>query len=133
MPPDPDDLKRLKWALRALAATASFQMTLFPDAVATADELALDFVRSVAAVRASHEDQLSFEQVHTLGALEEKLAVISRDGVDFDAEIWTDAALHSSPQWEEVRRLAAVALGAFGWSVENLPEALDARGASPVQ
>ena len=38
---------------------------------------------------------------------------MSRDGAEFDAELWTDAALTGSVHWAEVRTLAAAALAAF--------------------
>ena len=38
---------------------------------------------------------------------------MSRDGAEFDPNLWTDAALSSSPQWDDIRRLAAAALELF--------------------
>jgi hypothetical protein len=35
---------------------------------------------------------------------------MSRDGADFDADLWTDTALRTSEHWAEVRRLASAAI-----------------------
>jgi hypothetical protein len=38
---------------------------------------------------------------------------MSRDGADFDADLWTDEAIRTSVHWRDVRALAAAALAAF--------------------
>jgi hypothetical protein len=38
---------------------------------------------------------------------------MSRDGTELDADLWTDAAVRTSEQWADVRRLANAALDAF--------------------
>ena len=45
--------------------------------------------------------------------LERKLVTMSRDGAEFDAELWTEAALRNSEHWAEVRVLAQSALEAL--------------------
>jgi hypothetical protein len=36
-------------------------------------------------------------------------------------ELWTDNALHSRPEWSEIRSLAQKTLAAFGWPVTIPP------------
>jgi hypothetical protein len=106
--------KRLESTLRALAMSASDQLSLFPENVVTADELARHFDHAWSALRASYEHELSTPQVAALTAIERKLEAMSRDGADFDLELWTDSALRSSDQWAAVRTLALEALAASG-------------------
>jgi hypothetical protein len=115
----PWHFKRLRWSLQALAAAGARQRPLFPDGTASAGELALDFDHWGAVVREHYGTDLSEAQVESLTALDRKLATISRDGAEFDAELWTDAALTNSEHWADVRRLAASALEAFGWTPES--------------
>jgi hypothetical protein len=44
-----------------------------------------------------------------------------------NAQLWTDEALRSRPEWEEVRRRARNALGLFGWPVEDKDTPQDER------
>jgi hypothetical protein len=123
--------KQLRWSLQALAAAGSAQRPLFPDSVVTADELALDFDHWAEVVRGNYE--LSTLQTDSLAAIDRKLATISRDGDEFDVELWTDAALRTSEHWAGVRRLAAAGLEAFGWPVEPPAESSDDRGTLSVR
>jgi hypothetical protein len=109
------DLNQLRRSLRSLAAAGSEQPTLFPDDVVSADQLALDFGHGAVVVRGNYESDLSDEQKDALAALEQKLVTMSRDGAEFDAELWTDAALRTSEHWGDVRTLALSALEAFDW------------------
>jgi hypothetical protein len=43
---------------------------------------------------------------------------MSRDGAEFDADIWTDEAVRTSADWADVRRLAAAAVDALRESAE---------------
>jgi hypothetical protein len=108
--------KQLRWSLQNLAAATSGQPPLFPEAAHTADELALDFDHWASVVLTSYEEELSGAQVESLGAIDAQLKRMSRDGREFDADLWTDRALTTSPQWVHVRTLAASALEAFGWT-----------------
>jgi len=114
--------RQLRWSLQALADAGSDQRPLFPDHVLTADELAFDFDHWSGVVRSQHENTVSKPQADALGAIHRKLATMSRDGVEFDLELWSEAALSTSEHWADVRRLAALALEAFGWAVEGSPE-----------
>ena len=112
------DFDQLRRSLRSLAAAGSEQPPLFPDSVATADQLARDFDQCAAAVRTNYGSDLSENQADALASIERKLATMSRDGAEFDAELWTEAALRTSEHWADVRTLALSALEAFGWRTE---------------
>jgi hypothetical protein len=121
--------KQLRWSLRALAAAGSHQRTLFPDHAPTADELAFDFEHWAGIIRSEYEGELSRPQADSLAAIDRKLATMSRHGVEFDLELWTDSALSGSEHWADVRGLAATALEAFGWAVDTAPENPDDQSA----
>lgn len=125
--PDDDPLRawhfrQLKWSLQALAASPSDQLALFPTVVVKADELAWDFDHWASVIRTGYEQDLSGSRAESLRAIDEKLSTMSRDGVAYDAELWSEAALSSSPHWEDVRRLATSALEAFGWALDGPPQ-----------
>jgi hypothetical protein len=109
----PDPVRELMRVLRQLARAGSEQPALFPDENVSAGELVRAFDQRALALRGSYDDRLSPSQVETLTALEEKLSTMSRDGAEFDADIWTDEAVRTSERWAEVRVLAAAALDAF--------------------
>jgi hypothetical protein len=127
------DFKQLRWSLQSLAIAGSDQRTLFPDHVVKPDDLAFDYDHWSSVIRGQYENELSRTQVEALAALDQKLATMSRDGVEFDAELWTEAALSSSEHWADVRRLSTSALDAFGWSLEGAAENPGDRGTAIVQ
>ena len=108
-----DPLRELTRAIRRLAAAGSGQPALFPDDNVSASELARDFDQRASAVRESCDERLSPSQLDSLTVLEQKLSTLSRDGVEFDADIWTDEAVRTSEHWAEIRDLAAAALEEF--------------------
>ena len=107
--------RQLEGSLRALSIATSDQLTLFPEQAAKADELARDFDHWSSVVRANYEGELSRAQADALAAIHQKFATMSRDGAEFDPELWTESALSSSVHWDDVRRLAGVALETFGF------------------
>jgi hypothetical protein len=113
--------RQLRRSLQALAAPPSGQLALFPEDVAKADELALHFDHWASVIRSSDEGALSDEQRDSLSDIDEKLATMSRDGAEFDADIWTDEALRNSEHWAAVRALAVAALEAFAWASAEAP------------
>jgi hypothetical protein len=113
--------RQLRHALRALATAGAEQPTLFADLATSAQDLASDYDQTAAVVRAEFDGDLSGAQVDALAAIDRKLATISRDGNEFDADLWTDSALRSGEAWSEIRNLAAAALDAFGWPVDSPP------------
>jgi hypothetical protein len=108
--------KQLKWSLQALAAAGSRQPALFPETSPGADDLAFGFSHWASLVREAYRTDLTAAQARSIVELEKKLAVMSRDGAEFEVELWTDAALASSEHWRDVRRLATEALVAFAWA-----------------
>jgi hypothetical protein len=129
--PDTDDarrpwhLKQLKWTLQSLAQAGSVQPTLFPEQTPNADDLAFSFDHWTSIVRQNYGAELSADQNAALDAIARKLATMSRDGAEFDADLWTEAALATSEHWADVRRLASSALNAFEWVVNASSEDLD--------
>src|SRR5918996_1329516 len=107
--------RQLKWSLQSLAMSGGEQPLLFPDYAPKPDDLAFEFDRCSSTVRDTYGADLTTAQLDALSAIHTKLATMSRDGADFDADLWTEAALASSEQWADVRVLASAALEAFGW------------------
>lgn len=103
-------LRQLTGSLQALALAGSGQRVLFPEWIPTPTELAMHFDHWLSMVREHQAIELSAAEAEALGALERKLATMARDGEEFDADVWTEAAVADSPHWEEVRRLAVEAL-----------------------
>lgn len=101
---------QFRWSLQALAADAETQRSLFPAFVCKADELALDFDHWSEVVRANFAPEFSAEQLAALQAIDDRLAAMSRGGAGYDAALWSDAALSTRPEWEEIRSLARCAL-----------------------
>ena len=108
-----EPVRQLRWSVQALADAGSSQAPLFPDRMTGPEELASTFDQRLAAVQIEGADPLTALQSSSLDALASKLSTMSRDGVEFDAELWTDRALRTSEHWTEVRRLAEAALDAF--------------------
>jgi hypothetical protein len=113
--------KQLRRSLERLAASADDRNVLFPDLVMTADELALDFDHWAAFVCDAHGGELTAAQRAAMDALGQAFTRMSRDASEFDADVWSDAALKTSEHWASVRRLACAALDAFGWTADGAP------------
>ena len=105
--------KQLTETLRALASEPSDQLALFPDFITRADDLVARFDDGVRAVHEDFETELSRSQAEVLERLRAQFATMSRDGAEFDADLWTAEAIRTSVHWREVRVLAAAALAAF--------------------
>ncbi len=105
----------LKRALHALTVEPSPQPALFPESIATPNELALDYDNWASVVRGNYEHDLSELQRQSLAAIDKRLSELS----DGSLEMWTGDALAHDAAWADVRRLAAEALEAFGWTVEE--------------
>jgi hypothetical protein len=104
---------RLLASLKALASEPSDQLSLFPESITKASDLAARFEDSMRAVRDDGASELSRAQADALEALGLRLAIVSRDGAEFDADMWTDEAVRTSVHWRELRALAKAALDAF--------------------
>ncbi|MGH9308179.1 MAG: hypothetical protein ACRD1U_02310 [Vicinamibacterales bacterium] len=108
--------KQLRRSLRGLSDAGSGQQSLFQDRGSSADDLAFDFDHWSSVIRGTYGDELTAAQSSALDAIARKLATMSRDGAEFDVELWTDAAMRSNEHWLDVRQLAASGLEAFGWA-----------------
>jgi hypothetical protein len=114
--------RQLKWSLQALAAAGSAQQELFPEQASTADDLAFAFDHWLTVVRDEHGSDLSPAELDALSAIERKLAMMSKDGAEFDLELWTDGALRTSEHWAEVRALAQTALEVVEGTTSAAPQ-----------
>ena len=121
----PWHFKQLKWTLQSLAQAGSVQPTLFPEQTPNADNLAFSFDHWTSIVRQNYGPELTPDQGAALDSIATKLATMSRDGAEFDADLWTEAALATSEHWADVRRLALSALDAFQWVVDGSDEEKD--------
>lgn len=103
----------LQRAVVALAQPADVQLSLFPDFVCKADELALDFEDGLYEL-VGHKDEITGEQQANLDALDRLLSGMNDSQ---DASVWTEEALRTHPAWVEVRTAAAATAAAFGWEL----------------
>jgi hypothetical protein len=101
---------RLERCLEALTATGTEQQPLFPEDESAPETLAAEFDRALSMVQRIAANALTPEQSDALSRVSEKLLLISRDGDEFDADLWTEGAVQTSTHWREVRALAAAAL-----------------------
>jgi len=79
-------------------------------------EVADDFGHWCGWVLDSKDVELTDEQRSRLAALDARLGEMSGE---HNAKLWTDDALRSRPEWEEVRRDAREILGLFEWPIED--------------
>lgn len=108
--------ERLMHALQALAQPAEVQLTLYPDFVAKADELALDFNNF-------HEaclPEMTDEQAAASSHMDRRLTELSGP-----AGPWSEDDLRHSKEWVDIRGLAKQALAVFGWPDEEPPASPD--------
>ena len=84
----------LKRALHALTAAPSPQPALFPESVATPDELALDYDNWASVVRGNYEHDLSELQRQSLAAIDRRLSELS----DGSLEMWTAMPWRTTPR-----------------------------------
>lgn len=115
-------LQRLQHAVQALAMPSELQLALFPRHSCVADELALDFDNWYGAVRGNSIIELTLEQRVSLENLD---ALLMKMTSRKTPELWTDAALDRSEEWEDVRTLAKSVLLAFGWEEGPPPKTKD--------
>ena len=114
-------LRALRWSLQALANAGSGQPPLFPEQAVSAGELATSVEQASALVTHGEAGDVTEAQRAALAAISARFATLSRDEAEFGVELWTEAAVATSEQWVEVRRLAMDALEAFGWSALDEP------------
>ncbi|WP_280279146.1 hypothetical protein [Sphingomonas sp. CBMAI 2297] len=102
-------------AILALAQPAEVQLSLFPDFVCKADELALDFEDGLYEL-VGHEHEVTAEQRGAIDALDAVLVSMSGP-----TGFWTEEALRTHPTWERIRELAKAVAVAFGWELRIPP------------
>lgn len=112
-----DMYHKLERAVLALAQPADVQLSLFPDFVCKADELALELEDALVEL-ASFENKVAPEQRATVDALDK--IIVEMSGPQ-NASFWTDDALRSHPTWETIRSAAKDVVGAFGWELRHPP------------
>ncbi len=98
--------------LQALAMPAEVQLTLEPDGTNKADELALNF-DDVFGMNRSGRFPLTPKQTRALNSVDAALEDMSGP-----KPFWTEEALRTAGEWENVRSLAKEALRAFRWPIE---------------
>ncbi|NIJ63426.1 hypothetical protein FHR20_000357 [Sphingomonas leidyi] len=103
--------EQLERAVLALAQSADVQLSLFPDFVCKADELALDFEEALD-MFFGHEVELAEHERIELNALD--CLILSKSG-EANVAFWTDDALRHHPTWDEIRVAAKSTATAFGW------------------
>ena len=108
-----DGVRELMRVIRRLAAAGSEQPALFPDVNVSAVDLVQEFDQRLSVVREDDDAQLTPSQRESLDLLEQKLSTMSRDGAEFDADIWTEEAVRTSERWSEIRELATAAVQAL--------------------
>ena len=106
----------LQLAVLALAQPADVQLSLYPDLVCKADELALEFDDGLKML--GQDDKFTDEQQASLQALDE---LLSRMSGEQNASFWTEEALGSDPTWEVVRSMAKAVVASFGWELRRPP------------
>ena len=111
-------LERLKHSLQALALPAAAQVLYLPDFVVKTDELVLDFHHWRECAVGNYRAGMTTAELESLAAVDAHIAVPNSIG---DRTVWDESALHSHPFWEELRKLAAQSLNAFGWPRETPP------------
>jgi hypothetical protein len=114
-------LERLKHSVQLLAASPEIQLSLLPNYVCKADELALDFDLWLEITLHNSQTDLTTDQRSALTALNEKLGHLTAEG----KQHWNDEAVRTSRAWQEVRNLAKLVLEAFGWPAETPPSHAD--------
>lgn len=109
------------WCIQALACGPADQLSLFPDFVCKADELALDFDHWFGVAQSWFGDEITDEQLAALKAIDSHLDAMSNGGAEFTEDLWYEGALSTRKEWEDVRSLAKSALACFGWPVQKPP------------
>lgn len=109
------NLKQLRIALQQAALPAERQIARLRG-FDVAFEVADDFDNWCRWALASADIRLTEEQRSRLSALNRRLEQMSGE---HNAELWTEDALRSRREWEEVRREAREILELFQWPIED--------------
>jgi hypothetical protein len=105
--------------LQALATDAETLIKAFPPMIPAADEVANEFDDHLYfAERLVDEGLITREMMEHVRAVDRFLSEMSDR---HDDSLWTDEALRTRKEWDEVRRLAREALAAMGCELEPPP------------
>lgn len=108
-------VREFRNALLALAADGDIALAIYPKNCARADELALDFDHWLSVARGHREVQFDEAQLALLDAIDAQFNAMSGKA---NAQLWTEDAVRTSPEWEKVRAMARKALVLLGWPQE---------------
>ncbi len=109
------NLMQLRKALQQAALPANRQIDRLKD-FDVSFEIADDFDIVCRWALNTTDARLTEEQRSRLAALDARLDKMSGE---LNADLWTDDALRSRPEWEEVRRNARTILELFQWPIED--------------
>jgi len=101
-------------SLQLLACPPEIQLGKFPVFVHAPDELALDFDNFRSALVGSFRTELTAEQLHCL-------ELIGRTFEEMNKNCFSPEGVTHSSEWQRIRELAAEALKAFGWPLDDPP------------
>lgn len=117
------NLIQLRKALQQAVLPAEEQIARLKD-FCVADEVADDVGHWVGWVLQWPDATLTDDQRSRLVELD---SLLDRMSGKQNAHLWTDEALQSRPEWDEVRRMARHALELFGWPIEDTDVPTDER------
>lgn len=106
-----------KWAVQALSQPAEVQLSLFPESVVVADELALEYEEAYNKLMKTWPGTLTPVQRVAVETLEAHVLAMSGPN---HLHLWTDEGLFSE-QWAECRRLSKRVLEVMDWPLELPP------------
>jgi len=104
---------RLKRSLQLLACPPEIQLGKFADFVHVPDELALDFAHFRMVSVDNFRDELSGKQLSCLYA-DQSFSQMPKSS-------FSPNTVTTSHEWQQIRQLAAEALKAFGWPLDEPP------------
>jgi hypothetical protein len=114
-------LEKMKLAVQSIALPSHAQISLFPDFVEVADELALSWEESLNELP-QVRDQLTSPQVMAVNELDAYILSISGAA---NEDLWTIEALTVSVEWQTMRALAGQILKQMNWSATILEKSPD--------
>ncbi|MBQ0215642.1 hypothetical protein KAH51_19675 [Proteus vulgaris] len=108
-------MKQLEWITRAFMQPSNIQISLFPDFVNVADQLAVEWEIALDDI---NYELLSVEQCSTIKEFDDYMLSISGPN---NVRFWSNEALASSMEWEKMRVLARKVVVSMGWATTPPP------------
>ncbi|WP_369310062.1 hypothetical protein [Providencia rettgeri] len=109
-------MEKFEWIARAFMQSSDTQISLFPDCVNVADQLATEW--EIALDDISYE-LLSIEQSFAIKEFDDYMLSISGP---YNVRFWNNEALSLSTEWEKMRALARKVVVSIGWSETPPPK-----------